>query len=434
MKSTRFFNGFYLTHKNDKWLTVGGDVIVEGNLVVKLGGKEKPCENNIDLNGNLLIPGLINCHTHSPMTLLRGLGDNLPLLRWLNEAIFPYEALLTPDDIYWGTRLAVLEYLSGGTTTCCDMYFHEKSLAKAMIDSGFRCVSTDGCLDLFKGNTLEVLDDTQRKNRELNSLSPLYTYRFGLHSEYTVTREFLKRIGKISGENNPLTLHLSESREEVEDCFKRNSRSPVEELDAYGIFDGGGMAAHCVHLNENDMRILKEKKVSAIINSCSNAKLASGTAKVVQMIDAGINVCLGTDSAASNNSLDMWQEMKFTVLLQRLQNLSAEALSETDAFSMATINGAKALNLKNLKGNIEAGALADLTAVNLSLPHNRPVNNLLSNLVFCGSKSGVFLTMVDGEVRYKNGEFFVGEDVNVIYSKCGEIAKRIGKECNEAKK
>lgn len=432
MSSTRFYNGCFLSFENGNFNITYGDVVVEKNKIVAAGGKAAKCENNINLNGNLLMGGFVNCHTHSPMTLLRGFGDDKPLLKWLHEDIFPREALLTNEDIYWGTRLAVLEYLSCGTTSCCDMYFGEQSLAQAMIDSGFRCVSVDGCLDIFGQDTEKIVAETEKKFAEFNKLNPLYSYRLGMHGEYTATKKLLQKLAEVAKRlNQPISMHLSESIEEVEECKKKNNTSPVEELDNYEILRGG-IAAHCVHLSDNDIKILADKSMSVAINSCSNAKLASGIAPVKKMMEAKINICLGTDGAASNNSLDMWQEMKTTVLMQRLLCKDASVLGAKEALTFATVNGAKALNIKDLSGDVRCGALADLVVVDLSLPHNRPVNDLVGNLVFCGSKSNVILTMVDGKVRYEKGKFFVGEDVKKIYEECSRIAAKLktGKDIN----
>ena len=422
----RFFNAYVLTFdENDT--AFNGEVWVENDKIVYAGLSKKTnlsFDREIDLNGNILMPGFKNCHTHSPMTLFRSYADDLPLDKWLFEKIFPLEDKLCGEDVYWGTLLAVLEYLSGGTTAVADMYFLDDWVIKAMADGGMRCVFVKGMSDLGK-NTQKVLDECESMFNKHNGKNPLIKYALGVHAEYTVSRDLLDGAAALSKKYcTPVSIHLSESKKEVADCKEKYGRTPPFEIASHGVFDNGGMAYHCVHIDEKDAELLKSKNVSVVINPASNLKLANGIAPLQMMIDKGINVAIGTDGAASNNALDMFREMYLASVLQKAATGKPEALPAETILKMAVKNGAYAMGFDDCDC-IAEGKQADLIAVDIKKPNMQPIANLQKSLVFSAGKSNVFLTMIGGKILYENGKFFMGIDENTVYAKCNEIVRRI---------
>jgi 5-methylthioadenosine/S-adenosylhomocysteine deaminase len=374
----------------------------------------------IDCGNDLLMPGLKNGHTHSPMTFLRSLADDKPLQDWLNEDVFPNEEKLTPDDIYDFARLAILEYLSGGTTSIFDMYINPPVVAQACMDSGFRCVLTSGLNDFTSSQ-----EQTLREFETLNHINPLIGYRLGFHAEYTTSAEKLKALAEAAkAMKAPVFTHLSETKKEVEQCIETTGMSPVAYLDSIGMFDYGGGGYHCVHVDEDDIRILKERGVSVITNPASNCKLASGIAPIKAFLDAGINVGIGTDGAASNNCLDMWREIYLTAVLAKLREEDAACIPADRILSMAVAGNAKAMGLESADC-LSQGKLADLILVDLKAPNMLPEHHIPKNLVYSGSRENVRLTMIGGRILYKDGEYFIGESADSIIQKCEVRAKRI---------
>lgn len=424
--TVRFFNAYVLTF-DDNNTAFNGEVWVENDKIVYAGLPKKTnlsFDREIDLNGNILMPGFKNCHTHSPMTLFRSYADDLPLDKWLFEKIFPLEDKLCGEDVYWGTLLAVLEYLSGGTTAVADMYFLDDWVIKAMADGGMRCVFVKGMSDLGK-NTQKVLDECESMFNKHNGKNPLIKYALGVHAEYTVSRDLLDGAAALSKKYcTPVSIHLSESKKEVADCKEKYGRTPPFEIASHGVFDNGGMAYHCVHIDEKDAELLKSKNVSVVINPASNLKLANGIAPLQMMIDKGINVAIGTDGAASNNALDMFREMYLASVLQKAATGKPEALPAETILKMAVKNGAYAMGFDDCDC-IAEGKQADLIAVDIKKPNMQPIANLQKSLVFSAGKSNVFLTMIGGKILYENGKYFMGIDENTVYAKCNEIVRRI---------
>jgi 5-methylthioadenosine/S-adenosylhomocysteine deaminase len=421
--NTRFFNAKILTMTN-QYEIIDGELWVEGNRITVVGTPENRSkihfEREIDVQGNLIMPGFKNAHTHSAMTFLRSYADDLPLLDWLNKQVFPMEAKLTGEDVYHLSKLAILEYLTSGITSNMDMYFSPEDVSQASIDMGFRTVMSAG-ISNFTGTTEETLTLVENWYNKFNHYHELISYCLGFHAEYTSSSELLQGIADLAKEYKaPVFTHNSESKLEVEQCIQRYGKTPTTYLDSLGMFDYGGGGYHCVHMTEEDLQVLKKHNMSVVTNPASNVKLASGIAPIRKMMDMGINIAIGTDGPASNNALDMFREMFLTTALQKVNENDASAVDANRVLYMATVGGAKAMGLKDVD-TLAAGKLADLIIIDLHQPNMQPINNITKNIVYSGSKQNVKLTMVNGKILYEDNQFYVGEDIDKIYAKVNEI-------------
>ena len=414
---TRFYNAQVLTMKDLNIFS--GEVWIEDNKISYVGKSKETSahfDREIDVQNNLIMPGFINAHTHSGMTFLRSMADDMPLQQWLNEKVFLIEAKLTQDDIYYFSKLAILEYLTSGITSNFDMYLNPEAIVKASLDMNYRTVLC-GAVNNF---CLSV-EDVERCFNEYNQENSLISYILGFSHEYTNSKEKIQQVAALSHKYKaPVYTHLSETEFEVSTCKEKTGLSPVEYLCDLGVYDYGGGAFHCVHMSEHDLDLFQEKHLNIITNPASNLKLASGIAPIQSMLQRNINVCLGTDGAASNNCLDMFREMFLVTGLAKYKNCDASAVDAYEVLKMATVNGAKALNLNC--GVLEAGKLADLIILDLHQPNMQPMNNIAKNIVYSGSKSNVKCTMVNGEILYEDGHFHVGFDMESLYD---EVQKRI---------
>lgn len=412
----KFTNGLVL----DKDLnTVKEDVYIDGDTIVALGNCDKDADEVYDLNGNLLMPSFKNAHTHSAMTFARSLADDLPLQPWLYDMIFPMEAKLEPQDIYDLSRLAFLEYLTSGITACFDMYYFPEIMAKASVDFGFRTVMTGGLND-FK----ESVEKIEEYYNTFNSYHPLVSYKLGFHAEYTTSKDKIEAMGKLAQKyKTPVFTHSSETKSEVEECKKRYGVSPTKLFYELGLFEYGGGGYHSVWVDDDDLDIYKEKGVWAIINAGSNSKLASGIAPVSKMLKKGINLAVGTDGPSSNNALDMFREMYLIAATQKLKDNDASSTDANEILKMATVGSAHCMGLNDCD-NIEVGKKADLIEIDLARPNMQPINNITKNIVYSGSKENVKMTMINGKILYKDGQFLTA-DKNEIYQRAQKIIDRI---------
>ncbi len=404
----------------------GGEMWTEDGKIRYIGEVSPlillPWDREINANGNLIMPSFKNAHAHSPMVFLRSQADDMALQDWLFKQVFPREAKLTPDDCYWLTRLAVLEYLSSGISVAGDMYFHLDAIAGACVDSGFRNVITEG---VTEGNLQGLEKTLQHGIDKLEGKGGLINYRLGLHAEYTNSQESIRALAAFAKEHRmPVYTHLCETKNEVEGCVQRLGKTPAVYLAEQGVFDFGGGAYHFVHSTDDDIKVLKERGVSVISCPASNLKLASGIAPLKKYLDCGLNVALGTDGPASNNCLDMFREMFLATGLQKATLSDPTAIDGEETLRMATSRGAAAMLLDGLD-SIEFGKRADFIMIDLHQPNMQPINNVLKNMVFAGNKSNVLMTVVNGVIRYEKGEYNVGEDADKIYSKCQSITDRI---------
>lgn len=412
----KFTNGLVL----DKYFNIiKEDVFVDGDSIVAIGEYDKTADTVYDLNGNLLMPSFKNAHTHSAMTFGRSFADDLPLQPWLYDKIFPLEAKLTPQDIYDLSMLAFLEYLTSGTSACFDMYYFPEMMAKASVDFGFRTVMTSG-LNNFK-ESVNAVEDYYNK---FNNYDSLVSYKLGFHAEYTTDKELIKGIAKLAEKYQaPVFTHASETKSEVEDCIKRNGMSPTKYLNSLGIFNYGGGAYHSVWIDDEDIEIYKEKGIWAVINACSNAKLASGIAPVSKFLKSGVKVAVGTDGASSNNALDMFREMYTICATQKLNDKDAASTDANDILKASTIGSARCMGLTDCDV-IDVGKKADLIVIDMHRPSMQPINNITKNLVYSGGKDIVKMTMINGKILYDNGEF-KNIDIEKIYANAQAVIDRI---------
>lgn len=428
----RFYNARILTMEENTEIFFG-EVWIRDDRIIYVGdGSDTdqiyeelsiPCmiwDREIDCRQNLLMPGFKNAHTHSGMTLLRSFADDLPLDEWLNHRVFPIEAKMSPEDIYDLSKLAILEYLSGGITAVFDMYLTPETIADAFDDMGMRCVQV-GAVNNFSQSP-ELVEEMYQK---LNQRSPLQSYILGFHAEYTCSKELLQSISELAHKYKaPVFTHLAETEGEVAGCQERYGMTPLEFLDSLGIFDYGGGGYHCVHMTPSDIAIMKKRGMYAITNPASNAKLASGIAPISEYLKEGIPVAIGTDGPASNNCLDMFREMFLVTGLAKLKEKNAAAVDGLAVLKMATVNGARAMGLTQADV-LSAGKLADMILIDLNQPNMQPLNNIAKNLVYSGSKQNVIMTVVGGRILYEKGEFFVSDKPEDIYRKANEIINRL---------
>lgn len=359
--------------------------------------------------GKLLLPAFYNTHSHLPMAILRGYAENLALMDWLQGRIFPFEAKLTPDDIYYGTLMGVAEMYRYGIAGTTEMYIQQEPLGRAFLESGAKanfCVST-----IWMGNESyfdlpyykEATENFKRFNGANNGRM---IAEFCIHAEYTSTERIVKEAAGVAAEYGAgMHIHASETRSEVDLCRKRHQRrSPIRYMYDCGIFEVPTTAAHCVHIDDEDVAILKEKNVTVATCPKSNAKLASGICPVESLLKAGVNVAIGTDSVASNNNLNMIEEMRFFNLLQKGVEVDPTVITPAQTLYAATRAGAISQRRMDC-GLVKEGFRADLAVMDVDTPSMKPVYNLLNNLVYAASGSDIVLTMVDGDVMYRDGAY-----------------------------
>ena len=377
-------------------------------------------DNQIDCKGNLLMPGFKNAHTHSGMTFLRSMADDLPLEQWLNERVFPLEAKLTADDIYHLSRLAILEYLTSGITSIFDMYLDNNAVAQACLDTGMRCVLASGV-----NNFTSSAEELEENYLKWNQRDSLISCRLAFHAEYTCSERLLEQIAAVAHKYKaPVYTHLAETVKEVTSCRQRYNMTPAVFLDSLGMFDYGGGGYHCIHMSEEDIEIFRKNKMYVITNPGSNTKLASGIAPIAEYMRKKIPVAIGTDGPASNNCLDMFREMFLVTGLSKLREKDAASLDAFEVLQMATVNGAGAMGLTSCD-RLAVGKKADIIMIALHQPNMKPIHNIPKNLVYSGSKSNVCMTMINGRILYQNGEFNVVESAENIYAECNQIVKRL---------
>ena len=377
-------------------------------------------EREIDLRGDLLMPGFKNAHSHTAMTFLRSMADDMPLDRWLSEQVWPNEAKLTDEAVYVFTKLGVMDYVRGGITACYDMYVHNDGFTAACIDAGFRAVIACGLNDFDRD-----VEQTERDFLKYNSLHELISFRLGIHAEYTTGPDRLRYAAALAEKYRaPCFTHLSETKAEVEGCLKRCGKTPPQLLDEIGLFRYGGGGYHCVHMSEEDVALFAEKGLWAVTCPGSNLKLASGVAPIEKLRKAGVRLAIGTDGAASNNALDFFREMYLVTALQKLVEGDASACPAGEVLRMACCGGAGAMGLDDCD-DLAPGKKADLTVVSLRQPNMQPLHDIPNNLVYAGSRDDVRLTMVNGKILYEDGEYFVGEEPEAIYAAANDFIRRL---------
>ena len=417
---TLFKNARILSMKDEK--IIFGELAVTDNKISYIGDHYEGYtpDRVIDCEQNLLMPGFKDAHAHTAMVFARSAADDLPLHDWLYETIFPMEAEFQSNDIYHLTKLGILEYLTSGITAAFDMYFYPPEIIRASIEMGFRTV-------ILATSDQEPISLLKERYQEYNQENSLISYQLGIHAEYTTSPERIKAVADLAKElHAPTFTHVCETESEIQGCVERYGKTPLSYLVSQGFFANGGGAFHCNYFTDEEIELCRELGIYVITNPGSNVKLASGIAPLVKYQKAGVKLAIGTDGAASNNSLDMFKEMYLASVLQKVSTKNAAAMDGFDVLKMATVGSAHAMGLKDADV-LEVGKLADIIMIDLQNPSMQPIHNIPKNIVYAGSKDIVKMTMINGKVLYYNKQFFVDEPISSIYENAQRITDRLGK-------
>ncbi|MBW2708779.1 MAG: amidohydrolase [Deltaproteobacteria bacterium] len=425
-------NGTLLTMDPENRVIENGSLCVSGDSIAHLGahipGGYKSGKT-IDAKGGLILPGLINGHTHAAMSLFKGLADDLPLMEWLNHYIFPVEKNMDADFIYTGTQLACAEMILSGTTCFCDMYLFEDQVAQAAFQSGLRCLAGEVLYDFPSPNYGDLesgfaytqwLIEKWRDN-------PLISIAVEPHALFTCNPELLQRANQLAlTHERPMILHFAETLAEVEEIKKRYGKTPLEHLDSLGILGPHLIADHAVHLNPSEIDQMAEHGIRVIHNPESNMKLGSGIAPIPRMIDRGITVGIGTDGGASNNNMDLFTEMDMAAKLHKVQAMDPTVMDALTVLKMATIEGARALGLSHETGSLETGKKADIIIIDTHKPHLTPMYNPFSHLVYAARGQDVSHSIINGQLVMENRQLLT-LDLEEIMARAMEKAKDVRK-------
>ena len=413
-------NARILSFKNDE--IIEGDIAVTDNKISFIGDhyEGQTPDRVIDCEKNLLMPGFKDAHAHTAMVFARSAADDLPLHDWLYETIFPMEAQFQSNDIYHLTKLGILEYLTSGITAAFDMYFNPPEIIRASEEMGFRTV-------ILATSDSEPISLLRERYLELNKEGSLISYQLGIHAEYTTKPERIKAVADLAKElHAPTYTHVGETESEVQGCVDRYGKTPLSYLVSQGFFANGGGAFHCNYFTDEEIELCKKLGIYVVTNPGSNVKLASGIAPLVKYQNAGVKLAIGTDGAASNNSLDMFKEMYLASVLQKVSRKDAAAMDGFDVLKMATVGSAHAMGLKDCDV-LDVGKYADIIMIDLQNPAMQPIHNIAKNIVYAGSKDIVKMTMINGKVLYYDHKFYVDEPISSIYENAQRITDRLGK-------
>lgn len=438
---------------------IGGqpDIIINGGTLITMAGKAAPMDRArvlikgdriqdiqssdsryrfseetevIHAEDGIIMPGLVNAHSHTAMTIFRGYADDLPLKQWLFERIFPAEAAhLNAETVYWGTLLGCLEMISSGTTCLSDGYFFQHGTIKAVHESGLRGLIAQGVIDFPAPGVSDPkknMDTAREFIERWHGFSDLIRPGIFCHSPITCSDRTLKQAMEISGEYSlPMQIHLSETMEEVEEILKRTGQRPVHYLNHLGLLNHNLIAAHSIHLDRDEMEILARNDVRLVHVPESNMKLSSGVADISEMVKMGLTVGIGTDGCASNNNLDLFREMDTAAKLGKIASMDPVNMDAGTVLRMGTSWGAKVMGLENETGSIEKGKKADIIVVDAGNPHMVPLYNPVSNLVYSASGSDVKDVIVNGKILMKDREFLT-LDQEEIMDRVRAISVKIG--------
>lgn len=393
-------NGFY----------ENSNIVIEDNIITHIGNIEEidkiKADYIIEGTNKLAMPGLINCHTHLGMSLFRNYADDMVLSEWLTKKIWPAEAKLISEDIYWASLLSMSEMIASGTTSFCDMYFFMDQVVKALEVSNMRASLARGIVEEDINSKYKIEENEKLFKDYDNALNGRIKIMFGPHAPYTCSPEFLLEIiDSASKLNASLHIHLSETKDEVEESYRKCNKSPIKHMYDLGLFELHTVAAHCVHIDDEDIKLIKEKNVYPINNPSSNFKLASGFSPVNKMLKEGIKVALGTDGAASNNNLNMFKEISMASLVNKAVDNDPMSVTALETLKMATLNGAYALGIEKEIGSLEVGKKADIIILDMDKPHLCPRNNIFSTLAYSAYGSDVDTVIVDGNILMEKKEF-----------------------------
>lgn len=417
-----------MTSKND--LIKNAYLIIDGSKIIETGTGELPGEDRfaeiIDAHNMVAMPGLVNTHTHTAMTLFRGYADDLPLMEWLQNKIWPLEKGLQSNDYYWGTMLGIAEMIKSGTTCFADMYFQMEQAAKAVSESGIRACLAYGMIGVGPDSE-KAFNDSRHFYEEWHGQADGRINVFlGPHAPYTCPPDYLKRVISLSEELDArIHIHLAETISEVEQIKDQYGKTPVVLMKETGLFERPVIAAHCVQLTNAEIDILSQYNVGVAHNPESNMKLASGIARVPDMVRAGVTVAIGTDGAASNNNLDMFQELRSCSLIHKVNTMDPEAIPAYQALEMATVNGARVLGLSDV-GTLAPGMKADLILVNFNKPHLSPQHDVAAHLVYSASGSDVDTVLVDGKILMQGRVLTTINEKQVLAEACSCARRMLG--------
>lgn len=408
---------------------VGSVAVAEGRIAALLTSDEMAEEylrrhpdcRVVDGRGKLLMPGLINTHCHAGMTLQRNSADDIPLMAWLHDRIWPFEQRQTADDVALATRLGVAELLLGGVTSVVEMYFESDLTVEVFDEMGMRALVGTNCFEA----TIDAAFETVLKARERCADSPLVQVAIAPHAPYTVSPEGLERCRKFAEEQGlPLMIHLAETEDELRQVEEQYGMRPVALLDKVGLLTPRTIAAHCVHLTDEEITLLAERGVVVAHCAQCNMKISSGTAPVARMLQAGVTVTLATDGPASNNDLDLWEELRAAAFQQKLSTRNPLSLPAYEVLRMATVEGARAMGLAGELGIIKEGALADVILLDLQKPHLQPLGDVVSTLVYSAKASDVEMVVVGGRVVVENRRV-VGLDTTALLEEANRRAEAL---------
>ncbi|OEF95986.1 amidohydrolase [Desulfuribacillus alkaliarsenatis] len=432
---TILINGLVLTMEAD-WKPAYLDIVINDQRIEKveqLSDDERKQYINqgyqcVDMANKVVMPGFVNTHGHAAMTLLRSYADDLPLQQWLEDKIWPFEAKLTADDIYWGTKLAIIEMLETGTTCFTDMYFEMEQVAKAVEEMGIRACLSRGMIGVAPNRDIALSESEQFISQWNQAAEGRITCTLGPHAPYTCPPDYLKKVVELANKLDvPIQIHVSETEKEVNDCKEMYGASPVKHLENIGLFSRPTIAAHCVHLDDNDIDIMHKHNVTISHNPSSNLKLASGIAPLKKYIDKGLTVGIGTDGCSSNNNLDMLEELKLASLIHKGNTYDPTLIPARKALEMATIEGAKALFLDEVIGSIAPGKQADIIAFSLDKSLYYPSFDITSLLVYSANSRDISDVFIAGKQIMKNRrlEFNKQEIFQQVQDRAQNIAKEI---------
>jgi len=423
-------NGTILTMEPHQAMIEKGFLCIQGDsisLVAKGDPHEFRAAKTIDAKCGLILPGLVNGHTHAAMTLFRGLADDLPLMDWLNHYIFPVESRMDREFVRIGTLLACAEMILSGTTTFCDMYLFEEEVAKAAHQAGMRCLVGEVLYDFPSPNygpVDEGLKYTESLIRKWRG-HPLVSIAVEPHAIYTCSPDLLARANELSKRYKvPLIIHVAESASEIEEVKKKYGKKPFEHLESLGILGPHLIADHCVHLDDGEIRRMVKHDVKAINLPESNMKLASGISPVPRLMVQGITVGLGTDGCASNNNLDLFEEMDTAAKVHKVGAMDPTVLDAFTVLGMATLSGAKALGMADRIGSLEVGKKADVIVVDTHKPHLTPMYNPYSHLVYAAKGSDVSHCLINGRLVMENRKLLT-LDVQEVLHNAMEVSKKV---------
>jgi len=423
-------NATILTMDSSNTVLENAFLLISGDEITHIGNQDPTAftaEKMIDAEGGLILPGLVNAHTHAAMSLFRGLADDLPLMDWLNNYIFPVENRMDADFVYTGTLLALAEMIMSGTTTFCDMYLFEDEVAKAAQKAGVRCLVGEVLYDFPSPNygpVVKGLEYTESLIQKWRN-DPVVSIAVEPHSLYTCSPELLIASNELALKYRvPLIIHVAETLSEIDEIKGKYEKTPVEHLETLGLLGPHLIADHCVHLETPDIQRLANHGVKVVHNPESNMKLASGVAPVPELLSQGVIVGLGTDGCASNNNLDLFSEMDTTAKLHKVHTMDPTVMDARTVLKMATIEGAKALGFGDITGSLEKGKKADIIVIDTHKPHLTPLYNATSHLVYAAKGSDVRHSIINGKVVMEDRKLLT-LDLEEIIARSREISVQV---------